>query len=476
MGQRPQGPVVVSAQKPGRRPNHQARRRTGKPAVPEGETVPGLAPRQAAARLLSAVLDAHTPLDALTDGEHGHPQYLALDGRDRALVRAILISALRFHRTIETIIAAQLDRPLPANARSLAALLHVAAAQILFLDVPDSAAVNIAVAQAKADPRSVRFAALVNAVLRNVSRSKETLLPKVLEEIRDAPDWMIRRLEAAYGRETARRILDEHRSEPPVDFSVKSRAEYWAERLGGRVLPNGSVRVENLSAPIPELPGFAEGEWWVQDAAASLPPRLLGDVSGLDVADLCAAPGGKTAALALAGARVTAVDQSGSRLKRLKENLARLGLAAEVVEADILKWLPGRRFDAILLDAPCSSTGTARRHPDVLWAKTPEDIAKLANLQRRLLERSLELVKPGGTVVFANCSLDREEGEDLILGLLKDRPDVLLDPIRPGELPGATHFITSEGWLRTTPEVREDPAALSGVDGFFAARLRVAGR
>ena len=443
------------------------------PAFVEGDHQPGLEARQAATRLLSAVIDARTPLDALTDGEHGHPQYLALDGRDRALVRAILVSALRFRRTIEKIIASRLERPLPGNARSLSALLHVAAAQILFLDVPDSAAVNIAVAQAKADPRSARFSGLVNGVLRNIVRQKSEALAQTLESTREAPDWMVERLQAAYGADESQRILQAHRREPSVDFSVKSQPALWAEKLGGYVLPNGSVRVDDLAMSVPELPGFDDGEWWVQDAAASLPARLLGDVAGLEVADLCAAPGGKTAGLAMSGAKVTAVDQSGNRLKRLKGNLARLGLSAEVVEADILKWQPGKTFDAILLDAPCSSTGTVRRHPDVVWTKTTDDIAKLAGLQRRLLERSFELVKPGGVVVFANCSLDPQEGEDLVRDLLKDRPNIQLDPIQPHELPGAEHFIAAEGWLRTTPALYEGhPERLSGVDGFFAARFR----
>lgn len=457
----------------GRPRHHQPKRNTDNFfQAPAGtEDKPGLEARQAATRLLSAVIDAHTPLDALTDGEHGHPQYLALDGRDRSLVRAMLVSALRFRRTIEKMVIGRLDRPLPANARSLSALLHIAAAQILFLDVPDSAAVDLAVTQAKADPRSARFSGLVNGVLRNIVRQKENALAHTLANTDEAPDWMIERLRAAYG-DQAKEILEAHRKESPVDFSVKSDPALWAEKLGGYVLPNGSVRVDSLGMSVPELPGFAEGEWWVQDAAASLPGRLLGDVTGLSVADLCAAPGGKTAGLAVAGAKVTAVDQSGNRLKRLKGNLERLGLTAEIVESDILKWQPTKKFDAILLDAPCSSTGTVRRHPDVPWTKTPEDIAKLAGLQRRLLERCFELVRPGGKVVFANCSLDPQEGEELVRSLLKDRPDIKLDAIAPAELPGSAHFIAPEGWLRTTPALYEvNSEQLSEVDGFFAARF-----
>lgn len=442
------------------------------PATIEAEGKPGLEARRTAARLLGAVIDAHTPLDALTDNEHGHPQYLALEPRDRALVRAILGSALRHRCTIEKLIGRRLDRPLPPNAHSLSHILHVGAAQILFLDVPDSAAVDLAVTQAKADPRAARFSNLVNAVLRNIARRKHELA-KALETTQDAPAWFAGRLKEIYGREETDTILKAHRVEAPIDFTVKSDPALWAERLGGRVLPNGSVRLDRLSASVPDLPGFSEGAWWVQDAAATLPARLLGDIEGLWVADLCAAPGGKTAQLALEGAKVTAVDLSASRLKRLKSNLDRLSLSAEIVRADVLKWEPERKFDAVLLDAPCSSTGTVRRHPDVPWTKTPEDVAKLADLQRRLLAHALTLIHPSGMVVFSNCSLDPSEGEELVQELLAKRSDVAVDPILPEELPGAEHFVTAEGFLRTTPALTGAEGQLDNIDGFFAARLRL---
>ena len=442
------------------------------PATIEAEGKPGLEARRTAARLLGAVIDAHTPLDALTDNEHGHPQYLALEPRDRALVRAILGSALRHRCTIEKLIGRRLDRPLPPNAHSLSHILHVGAAQILFLDVPDSAAVDLAVTQAKTDPRAARFSNLVNAVLRNIARRKHELA-KALETTQDAPAWFAWRLKEIYGREETDTILKAHRVEAPIDFTVKSDPALWAERLGGRVLPNGSVRLDRLSASVPDLPGFSEGAWWVQDAAATLPARLLGDIEGLWVADLCAAPGGKTAQLALEGAKVTAVDLSASRLKRLKSNLDRLSLSAEIVRADVLKWEPERKFDAVLLDAPCSSTGTVRRHPDVPWTKTPEDVAKLADLQRRLLAHALTLIHPSGMVVFSNCSLDPSEGEELVQELLAKRSDVAVDPILPEELPGAEHFVTAEGFLRTTPALTGAEGQLDNIDGFFAARLRL---
>jgi 16S rRNA (cytosine967-C5)-methyltransferase len=309
------------------------------------DATPGLAARKAAARLLAAVVDAKTPLDGLTDHDHGHPQFRALEMRDRALVRAILTTALRFRRTIQALIDARLQRPLPANARSLAHILHVAAAQVLFLDVPDSAAVDLAVTHAKEDTRTARFAALVNGVLREIARRKERALPAALAQTTDAPDWFAASLDAAYGEVLAGDILAAHRVEPAIDLTVKSDAEGWAERLGGVVLPTGSVRLERLPGPLTELPGFAEGEWWVQDAAAALPARLLGDIAGKRVADLCAAPGGKTAQLVHAGAAVTAVEMSPNRAKRLKANLERLKLDAQIVEGDLFAFSPDALVD-----------------------------------------------------------------------------------------------------------------------------------
>lgn len=449
-----------------------AARPRGRSSEQPAVDIPGLPARRTATRLLSAVVDAHTSLDGLTDNDHGHPHYLALSGRDRALVRAILTTALRFRGTIEALIAARLERPLPGNAHALSHTLHVAAAQILFLDVPDSAAVDLAVTQAKADPRTARFAALVNGVLREIVRRKDRALPAALEKSIDVPAWFNDRLVASYREAGAREILAAHRLESPVDLTVKSDAPGWAERLGGLVLPTGGVRLARLDGALAELPGFADGEWWVQDAAASIPAQLFGDISGLRVADLCAAPGGKTAQLAQAGADVTALEISPNRAKRLAANLDRLQLRAEIVVGDLFAYQPTEMFDAVLLDAPCSSTGTVRRHPDVPWTKTPDDVAKLARLQARMLARTLELVKPGGAVVFSNCSLDRSEGEDLLAAFLQEHSDARLVPIRPGEFPFADPYLTEEGTVRTTPaDLPMGSPALSGLDGFFAARL-----
>jgi 16S rRNA (cytosine967-C5)-methyltransferase len=437
------------------------------------KSAPGLAVRMAAAKLLAVVIDARTPLDGLTDNDNGHPHYLALDARDRALLRAILTTALRFRVTIGRLITRRLERPLPPNASTLTHILHVAAAQILFLGIPDSAAADLAVTHAKRDPRTARFAALVNGVLRSLARGKESELEPMLETTLDAPPWFAERLTAAYGKERTAAILAMHRIEAPVDFSVKGNPDVWADRLGGVVLPTGTVRVEKLRANVSDLPGFSEGEWWVQDAAAALPAQLLGDVGGKRVADLCAAPGGKTAQLVLAGADVTALDASKNRLARLARNLERLRLNAAIVQADLLFYDPDALFDAILLDMPCSSTGTVRRHPDVPWTKSAADIEKLAALQRRMIAAATKLVKPGGRLVFSNCSLDPSEGEDLYRNILAESNDLSPEAIEAGEVEGADEFLTGDGTLRTTPaDLRLATPGISGLDGFFAARLR----
>jgi 16S rRNA (cytosine967-C5)-methyltransferase len=274
-----------------------------------------------------------------------------------------------------------------------------------------------------------------------------------------------------HGETIAHAIAAANGHEPALDLSVKSDAELWAAKLDGRVLPTGSVRTIAHGA-VTALPGFAEGAWWVQDAAAALPAKLLGDISGRRVADLCAAPGGKTAQLAAARALVTAVDRAPARLGRLKANLGRLSLAAELVCADAGEWTAEQNFDAVLLDAPCSSTGTIRRHPDVPWLKTAGDIAQLAAVQRLLLARAVALVKPGGTLVYCTCSLEPEENESIVAELLAREPGMRRAPIAGAEVFGHGEFITKDGDLRTLPcHFPDADSRFSGLDGFYAARL-----
>ncbi|WP_427025102.1 RsmB/NOP family class I SAM-dependent RNA methyltransferase [Aureimonas ureilytica] len=462
-----------SAGSPGRRSSARPSGSGGRPPADPPSERPGIASRRTAARLLAAVVDARTSADGLTDRRHGHPDFLRLSPRDQGLVRAILLSALRRRGTIEAILDECLERPLPARAAHLRHVLHVGAAQILFLDVPDSAAVDLAVAQASGDPRSERFAGLVNAILRRVAREKDAFLAQFDDPRLDCPPWLWARLEAAYGEDDARAIVAMHRLPAPLDFTARGEPAAVADALQASLLPFGTVRRAPGEEAVSDLPGFEAGDWWVQDAAASLPARLMGEVKGLRVADLCAAPGGKTAQLAASGADVTAVEISPSRLRRLKENFARLKLDAQFVGSDLMRFEPEAPFDAVLLDAPCSSTGTIRRHPDVAYTKDETELSKLAEVQARLLARAADLVAPGGLLVFSNCSLDPIEGEETVAAFLASRTDYTVEPVREEEVPGLGEAVSASGFLRTTPAMlKRDTPELSGLDGFFAARLR----
>ena len=350
-----------------------------------------------------------------------------------------------------------------------------AAAQLIFLKSPPHAVINLSVFQVSVDNRARRFSRLANAVLRRISEQGAGIAALQDEAMVNTPEWLWERWGNFYGAEEAARIGAQHLSEPPLDLSVKSDGQGWADKLGGIVLPTGSVRFAPKGR-IEEMHGFDEGEWWVQDAAASLPAKLLGDVRGRTVADLCAAPGGKTAQLAHAGAKVTAVDVSAKRLERLAGNLARLKLSAETIAADAVNWRPDAAFDAVLLDAPCSATGTIRRHPDIPYLKRPSDIVELAKLQQAMLSNAVDMLRPGGVLVYCTCSLEEEEGPAQVTRLLAERADLKLDPISPEEIGGHSEWIDGQGALRTLPHYLQlsDPD-LSGMDGFYAARLMKAG-
>jgi len=430
--------------------------------------VPGLAARRIAADILDGVLRRRTALDELLSGKSAHPGLAGLAERDRALMRRLVATVLRRLGTLRHLVGGFLDKGFPSDAPRAETILLLGAAQILWLEVPDHAAVDLSVRLAQADRRAARYAGLVNAVLRKVTQSAAT--KHVDGSTRDTPEWLLKRWKKAYGPETARAIATANGHEPALDLTVKQDAESWAERLRGRVLPTGTVRTLAHGA-ISLLPGFSEGAWWVQDAAAALPVRLLGDIHGKSIAELCAAPGGKTAQLALAGAKVSAVDRSPARLNRMRENLARLSLTVETVAADALDW-QGGPFDGVLLDAPCSATGTIRRHPDIPWLKNEADLPVLTSLQQRLIDRAVELTKPGGTFVYCVCSLEPEEGQNQIETLLARDSRVTRSPISAQEVFGHAEFITTDGDLRTLPQQLPDPdPRWAGLDGFYAARL-----
>jgi 16S rRNA (cytosine967-C5)-methyltransferase len=278
---------------------------------------------------------------------------------------------------------------------------------------------------------------------------------------------------ANYGEATAKQMAHALGHEPSLDITVKSNAAEWASRLHGEVLPTGTVRTL-LHGSVAMLPGFSEGQWWVQDAAAAIPALLFGDVTGKRIADLCAAPGGKTAQLAQAGARVVAVDRSPSRMARLRDNLVRLELPADTVVADAAEWQGGEPggFDGVLLDAPCTSTGTIRRHPDIAWLRQEADIPALVDLQRRLLQKAAGLLKLGGLLIYCTCSLEPEEGEQAIAAVLATEPSLKRQPIEAHEVADLSEVVTAEGDLRTLPcHLPHADPRLGGLDGFYVARL-----
>lgn len=449
---------------PPRRP-----KRSSPPSKPSGRPS-GYAARAAAIACLSSILDRGRPLDDAFEAAIGKAG--PLEARDRAFARLLVMTVLRHKGELDAVVSTFLDRT-PPDSGSLMPILLSAAAQLLILDTPPHAAISLAVDLCRADPKARRFHGLTNAVLRRVSSEGKALLGDLDPVTANLPDWLLTRWRDTYGEETAREIAAASLTEAPLDLSVKGDAEAWAERLGGRLLATGTIRLSRAEAGrVEALAGYRDGAWWVQDAAAALPARLLAPCAGQEIADLCAAPGGKTAELAAAGARVSAVDQSPARLTRLKENLTRLKLDADVVEADVRTWEPGRLFDGVLLDAPCSATGTIRRHPDILHLRRKDDTSQRVALQERLLDKAADLVRPGGRLVYCVCSLEPEEGERQIAKFLAARPAFVRLPIAAGEAGIDRSWITLEGDLRTLPfHLPHAEPELSGLDGFYAARL-----
>ncbi|MBN9041737.1 MAG: MFS transporter [Rhizobiales bacterium 62-47] len=435
--------------------------------------VPGLAARRIAADILDGVLHKHRTLDDQLDGAAAHPGLKALADRDRALMRRLVATILRRLGTLGHVLSRLLDRGIPTDAPRAQSALLIGAAQILWMEVPDHAAVDLSVRLVQSDRRAAKYAGLVNAVLRRCAREGQPLIDEIESRALDVPPWLLARWIAHYGEANANAIAAAIGHEPPLDLTVKSDAAHWATRLHGEALPTGTVRTL-LQGSVTMLPGFNEGQWWVQDAAAALPVRLFGDIEGRRIADLCAAPGGKTAQLIHNGAHVTALDRSPNRVARLRDNLARLRLEAQTLVADAAEWDgEGELFDGVLIDAPCTATGTIRRHPDVAWLKQQSDIDALTALQRRLLRRAVSLLKPGGTLVYCTCSLEPEEGEQAIAELLAGDSGVRRAPVAPTEVAGLSELISADGDLRTLPCHLPHPSdpRLGGLDGFYAARL-----
>lgn len=421
----------------------------------------GHATRAIAFALIHGVIARGRPLDEAFDAAMARSD---LAPRDRAFVRRLSTGTLRHFGQCEAAIARLLDRkPLRPRDTALRALFAMAACELIFLGTPPHAAIDGAVALAHGRKELARHAGLLNAVLRRLAREGAGPLEATL----NIPPWLRTRWQDAYGADILAAMAEAHLREPPLDLTVKGDRDEWAGALSATVLPTGTLR-RTQGGRIEELPGYGDGAWWVQDAAAALPPRLLEAQPGEAVLDLCAAPGGKTAFLCALGARVTALDKDETRLARLRENLARLNLDAEIIAADLTAWSPPRLYDRILLDAPCSATGTIRRHPDMPYLKDASDLVALAGLQAAMLDAAATALRPGGTLVYAVCSMEREEGADRIADFLARHPAFARKPVAAGELALDPSFLTSEGDLRTRPDLWPEQG---GLDGFFAARL-----
>ncbi len=418
----------------------------------------GLPARQAAMRLIEAAMLRRGGLDAALN----EPALRALSPEDRGFARALAMAVLRRLGSIDRALDSRLQRPPPEPVRRL---LRIGLAQMLYLDTPDFAAVSTTVKLAERDNATRPYKALINAVLRGLAREPAAEPPPEA----DIPPWLFARWVAQFGQAEAEGVALNARVEPATDLSVKPGTDTTdlIQALPAQTLPGGSLRTRR-GGDVAGWPDFEAGTWWVQDAAAAVPARLLDVKPGEAVLDLCAAPGGKTLQLAATGATVTALDRSEPRLRRLRANLERTGLKAEVVVADGEAWADERQFDAVLLDAPCTATGTLRRNPEALYALGPPEIAKLADVQHRLLDAAAARVRPGGRLVYCVCSLEREEGETQILAFLRRHSDFRLTPADPGAIGAPVEALMGDGWLRLLPSQWPQ---VGGLDGFFAARL-----
>lgn len=421
---------------------------------------PQLQSRKAALRALHAVLREGK------EAPHALEQVFKssdMTRQDRAFTQALVMGVLRHLRVIDALLDAYLSTPINENTAALVKDgLRLGVAQLLFLDVPPHAAVFETVELVKQSSHQA-LTKLVNGVLQRVVREGQDWLETAGAAYPNLPEWLWQRWVRNYGEVEAQAMADSLLTIPALDISVKGNAQEWAEKLGGEVLPTGSVRLHD-TGDVSLMEGYKEGAFWVQDVAASLPVKLLGDVNGKRVLDMCAAPGGKTAQLAVAGAQVVAIDKSPRRVKRLQENLKRLALEAEIVVEDALTY-QAEGFDAVLVDAPCSATGTLRRHPEIAFRRSEQDIAELVQVQQKLIAKAASQLKKGGVMVYATCSLEPEEGEAQLAFM--EAQGLTLSPIAPSEL-GGEGFLIRNGIIRALPHYYHERG---GMDGFFAARM-----
>lgn len=433
----------------------------------------GLAARQGALRLLHAVLSEQSLLEDAYARELSEGPLRKLNGSDRAFAKRIVITVLQHLGEIDIILSSFLERGLPKKSGPLRNILRIGAAELIYLDVPPHAVVDSAVAQFSLWRKYSGFKGLTNAVLRKVSSQGKQKLADINPAKANLPDWLYASWVKSYGeRATEAIIVQSQKGSIPLDLSLKDISENsvleWQKRLEAKMTPNGSLRLFNHER-VDLIEGYEQGAWWVQDAAAALPVKLFGNLEDIDVLDLCAAPGGKSLQLAANGASVTALDRSKARIKRLEENIKRLGFDISIIAQDVLAFSPERQWPAILLDAPCSATGTLRRHPEIIHQRKPGDISHFAKIQANMLDKAASLLTPGGTLIYCTCSLQPEEGPDRIDQFLAHNRNFEINPINQDEIKDCTTFLQRDGTIRTRPDFWAD---IGGLDGFFIARLR----
>lgn len=466
------------------KPSQNSRSGSGSSSGPKSNNGPKNGARYCAARAVQQVLETRIALDQALMGQALYEQ---LEARDRAFARLIAATTLRRMGQIDKVLAPFVKKEPPAYVQSV---LRTGAAQILFLGTPAHAAVGASVALLKRSKKTIRASGMANAVLRRLSEQKDSLLAQT-RPLDNIPPWLAKTWQEAYGAQATRSMAQMLAQDPPLDLSLKTAnpdlekpdtespdtdgsvdVKNWAEKLGATILPTNTLRLDKIG-DVRALAGFDEGVWWAQDISASLPVKVLGDIKGKRVLDMCAAPGGKTMQLCAAGADVVAIDKSEARMARVQENLTRTGLAATLIVGDAARWrdednTKGGGFDCVVLDAPCSATGVFRRRPDVMYTKSPADVASLMRVQEKLLLSASRHVKVGGDLIYCTCSLQPEEGELQIHKFMKNRANFRLNPILENFVLPHPEIAREDGFLRVLPHYLEENG---GMDGFFIARF-----
>lgn len=423
----------------------------------------GLAVRLLASEKLGAVLKGKQFVPFTRDE--------VAEGRDRALANRLVTTALRRWGHLNHILSEVLERGIPKRSGNFETVLRIALTELLFMpEQADHSSLFLAVEAVKQDHRAKHLAKLINGVLRRVQRAADqfSTLPK--SDL--FPDWLRTRWTHVYGAETVEKFADNLLEGAPLDLTLRDNDAELIDALNAIPMVGDSVRIVTRDRSVVDLPGFVEGRWWVQDVSSALPARLMAQPAGATVLDMCAAPGGKTAQLIKAGYAVTALDLDGTRLERVKQNLSRLGYNATLEKGDGTLYQAPSKFDGVLVDAPCTATGTFRRHPEALWHRSFDDLKGRVALQKKLIARAVECLAPGGVLVYSTCSLEREEGEELASWLVKSVPGMVEFPIQAEEVSGFEVAVDENGWLRTWPGMAVPGGADGTLDGFFVARFR----